>query len=392
MKILKSDKFLFFITSFLIAIGIIFSLSLGVFSVLLYDYDNTHFFIRQLSIGVISIFLMWALSRLNPEKILTFVCIYIFFLAMFCLMLAMPFMPSSLVREVNGAARWIKLPGFSFAPIEFFKIGFIYFLAWSFNRKIDGVKKPFWDEFWILFPYIIVFFFIIMLVAIYQNDLGQIVVLGLVLFLMIVLAGISKKMFFSSFGCFIIIIICIIKFSGHRMNRIYSWLAGIKDVLAPILPDKIANSIFSDDAQTPYQISHSLNAINNGGFFGEGIGLGTFKLGFLSEVHTDFVLAGISEEIGFFGILIIVILFYVLLFRIFQIASNASNKVYYLFSSGIGFMFLFSFMINSYGVTSLTPVKGIAVPFLSYGGSQLLGSSVAIGCILMISKKSKIKG
>ena len=158
------------------------------------------------------------------------------------------------------------------------------------------------------------------------------------------------------------------------------------------MPDKIANSIFSDDAQAPYQISHSLNAINNGGFFGEGIGLGTFKLGFLSEVHTDFVLAGISEEVGFFGILIIVILFYTLLFRVFQIASNASNKVYYLFSSGIGLMFLFSFMINSYGVTSLTPVKGIAVPFLSYGGSQLLGSSVAIGCILMISKKVKYKG
>ena len=117
---MKSDKFLFFIASFLIATGIIFSLSLGVFSVLLYDYDNTHFFIRQLSIGIISIFLMWALSRLNPEKILTFVCIYIFFLAMFCLMLAMPFMPSSLVREVNGAARWIKLPGFSFAPVEFY--------------------------------------------------------------------------------------------------------------------------------------------------------------------------------------------------------------------------------------------------------------------------------
>ena len=389
---MESDKILFFITSFLIAVGIIFSLSLGVFSVLLYDYDNTHFFIRQLCIGIISIFLMWALSRLNPEKILTFVCIYIFFLAMFCLMLAMPFMPSSLVREVNGAARWIKLPGFSFAPVEFFKIGFIYFLAWSFNRKIDGVKKPFWDEFWILFPYVIVFFFIIMLVAIYQNDLGQIVVLGLVLFLMIVLAGISKKMFFSSFSFFIIIIICIIKFSGHRMNRIYSWLAGIKDILAPILPDKIANSIFSDDAQAPYQISHSLNAINNGGFFGEGIGLGTFKLGFLSEVHTDFVLAGISEEVGFFGILIIVILFYTLLFRVFQIASKTTNQVYYLFSSGIGLMFLFSFMINSYGITSITPVKGIAVPFLSYGGSQLLGSSVAIGCILMISKKVKFKG
>ncbi|MCZ6116366.1 FtsW/RodA/SpoVE family cell cycle protein [Campylobacter ureolyticus] len=387
---MKSDKFLFFIASFLIATGIIFSLSLGVFSVLLYDYDNTHFFIRQLSIGIISIFLMWALSRLNPEKILTFVCIYIFFLAMFCLMLAMPFMPSSLVREVNGAARWIKLPGFSFAPVEFFKIGFIYFLAWSFTRKLDGTKKYFLKEIGILFPYVVVFGIVILIIGSIQNDFGQVVVLASVLFAMIILAGVSGKIIGLILSFFALAGFLLITSSQHRISRIHSWWSGIQDVVISFLPSEMGNKLYIDDAQTPYQISHSLNAINNGGFFGEGFGLGTFKLGFLSEVHTDFVLAGISEEVGFFGILIIVILFYALLLRIFQTASKTSNKVYYLFSSGIGFMFLFSFMINSYGITSITPVKGIAVPFLSYGGSQLLGSSVAIGCILMISKRSKI--
>lgn len=389
---MKSDKVLFFTTSFLIAVGIVFSLSLGVFVVLLYDYENTHFFIRQFLIGSIGIFLMWVFSKFNPKKVLTFLCIFIFFLSMLFLMLAMPFMPSSLVREVNGAARWIKLPGFSFAPVEFFKIGFIYFLAWSFTRKIDGVKKPFLQEISILIPYTVVFGLVILIIGSIQNDLGQVIVLSLVLLMMIILAGVSTKII-GLILCFITLAgFLLIGSSEHRINRIHSWWSGVQDIVISFLPQEMGNKLYIEDAQTPYQISHSLNAINNGGFFGEGLGLGTFKLGFLSEVHTDFVLAGIAEEIGFLGILVIVILFYVLLFRIFETAYKTKNQVYYLFCTGIGFMLLFSFAINSYGITSITPVKGIAVPFLSYGGSQLLGSAVAIGCILMISKTVKFKG
>ncbi|MBQ3675427.1 MAG: FtsW/RodA/SpoVE family cell cycle protein, partial [Campylobacter sp.] len=123
--------------------------------------------------------------------------------------------------------------------------------------------------------------------------------------------------------------------------------------------------------------------------FGKGLGQGSFKLGYLSEVHTDFVLAGIAEEIGFVGIFIITAIFYAILFRIFQIASKSENKVNYLFCLGIGFMFLFSFIMNAYGITSISPVKGIAVPFLSYGGSHLLAASFAVGLVLMASKRAK---
>ncbi|MFC2528521.1 MAG: FtsW/RodA/SpoVE family cell cycle protein, partial [Campylobacter sp.] len=144
-----------------------------------------------------------------------------------------------------------------------------------------------------------------------------------------------------------------------------------------------------EDASAPYQVGHSLNAINNGEFFGQGLGLGSFKLGYLSEVHTDFVLAGIAEEWGFVGILLIVALFYAMLFRIFQTASKSPSNVNFLFCLGIGFMFFFSFIINSYGITSISPVKGIAVPFLSYGGSHLLAASFAVGLVLMASKRAK---
>lgn len=153
---------------------------------------------------------------------------------------------------------------------------------------------------------------------------------------------------------------------------------------------QMATRLHVEGASAPYQVSHSLNAINNGGFFGQGIGEGSFKLGFLSEVHTDFVLAGITEEIGFIGITCIVLLFLFILYHIFHIASlfREKNNTYYLFSVGIGFMLLFSFIINAYGITSILPVKGIAVPFLSYGGSHVMAASLAIALVLMISKKA----
>ena len=114
-----------------------------------------------------------------------------------------------------------------------------------------------------------------------------------------------------------------------------------------------------------------------------------FKLGFLSEVHTDFVLAGIAEEIGVLGIFVITGVIVFLLYRIFRVSSKVENKVYHLFTLGVGLLISFSFLMNSYGITSITPIKGIAVPFLSYGGSSVLALCIGIGMVLSVSKKVK---
>ncbi len=157
-----------------------------------------------------------------------------------------------------------------------------------------------------------------------------------------------------------------------------------------LFPDSIAAALRFEDAPEPYQISHSLNAIKHGGLFGEGVGNGLFKLGYLSEVHTDFVLAGIAEEVGAIGVTLLSLVILFTVYRIFKIASRSFNKVYYLFSLGIGLLIVFSFLMNAYGITSITPIKGISVPFISYGGSSLLALSLGIGMVLMISKKVKM--
>lgn len=381
------DKKLFLLTTALITIGVICSYTLTAYTVVLLDYNDFHFVLREFLVAFISILMMWGLAQLNPDIWLHRLGIGLFVFGML-LMIVMPFLPTSLVSEVGGAKRWIKLPGFSLAPVEFFKIGFVYFLAWSFSRKLGhhgniGVI----EEFKRFFPYAAVFVLVMFLIAILQNDLGQVVVLALTLAFMLFFAGSSFRFFMTLIGGSIFAFLVLIVTSEHRINRILSWWATAQSTILAIFPESIAKHLRIENGEEAYQIGHSLNAIHNGGIFGAGLGGGTFKLGFLSEVHTDFVLAGIAEEFGFIGVFAVTLLFIMLLHRLFKIANRSHNDTAYLFSLGVGLLITFAFMVNAYGISGLTPIKGISVPFLSYGGSAMMASAVGIGMVLMLSKK-----
>lgn len=386
---MSTDKILFSLAALAIVVGIIFSLSLPVFTILFFDYAEYHFFLRQFAVGMLAITLMWAISQLDPDKYLIYIGFSIF-LSCLLLMGVMHYLPESLVTSAGGAKRWIRLPGFSLAPVEFFKIGFVYFLAWSFARKLNEHKKTLKEEVKLILPYIAVFVLVIYLIAVMQNDLGQVIVLALTLAVMAFFAGTSLQLFMLSIlGSLVVFLIAIFS-SSHRILRIKTWWATIQNMVLSMFPEKIASALRVEDAPEPYQISHSLNAIKHGGLFGEGIGNGLFKLGYLSEVHTDFVLAGIAEELGAMGVMSLALVILFIVYRIFKIASRSMNKVYYLFSLGIGLLIVFSFLMNAYGITSITPIKGISVPFISYGGSSILALSLGIGMVLMISKKVKL--
>ncbi len=387
---MQTDRILFLLVVFLIGVSIIFSLSLSTFIVLYDDYNQFHFFIREFFVGILSILIMWSMSQLDPDKYLKIIGFSIFFISLF-LMIIMPFLPAHFTTAAGGAKRWIRLPGLSLSPVEFFKVGFVYFLAWSFARKLNTNKKTLKEEIKLIMPYVGIFMIIVYLIAVLQNDLGQVVVLALTLAIMAFFAGTSAKLFmFAIFGSVGIATVAIVT-STHRIIRIKTWWATIQNMVLSFFPTEIANILRVKNAPEPYQISNSLNAIKHGGLFGTGIGSGTFKLGFLSEVHTDFVLAGMSEEIGAIGVIIITFCIIGIIFRIFRTANRNKNKVYYLFCLGIGLLITFSFLINSYGITSIIPIKGIAVPFLSYGGSSMLATSIGIGMVLMVSKKADLK-
>jgi cell division protein FtsW len=386
-----ADRKLFTLVSIMIGISIILAYTLSVYTTILFGVGEFHFAIRQAIFGLLSIFVIWGLAQLDPDKYLTPLGFTLFF-GSTILMIAMPFLPETLVSAVGGAKRWIKVFGFSLAPVEFFKIGFIYFLAWSFSRKLGhhddmGVR----NEFKRFAPYAVVFVGAMFIIAFVQNDLGQVVVLGLTLLFMLMFAGSSFRFFITLLSSAFVFFLIFIFTAEHRILRIKSWWASAQDTVLSFLPDALANELRVPTDVVPYQIGHSLNAINNGGFLGVGLANGTFKLGFLSEVHTDFVLAGLAEEFGFIGVVFVVFIFMWIIKRIFTIANRSDDSHIYLFSLGIGLMLSFAFMVNAYGISGITPIKGISVPFLSYGGSAILASSVGIGMILMASKKVNLE-
>lgn len=387
-----ADRKLFVLVSILIGISIILSYTLANYVTLLFDVNEFHFASRQAFFGVLSITAMWGIAQLDPNIWLPRIG-FTLFLGSAVLMIAMPFMPDSIVPVIGGARRWVKVAGFSLAPVEFFKIGFVYFLAWSFSRKIDhhgGMGLL--NEFKRFTPYAMVFVAAMFIIAFVQSDLGQVVVLGLTLMFMLMFAGSSFRFFLSILSIVSLFFVFFILTAEHRILRIKSWWALAQNSVLALFPDYIAEQLRVPTEVEPYQIGHSLNAIHNGGIFGTGISNGTFKLGFLSEVHTDFVLAGVAEEFGFVGVAFIVFIFMWMLQRIFKVANRTKDRSIYLFSIGIGVLLSFAFLVNAYGISGITPIKGISVPFLSYGGSAILAASFGIGMVLMASKKADMSG
>jgi len=366
------DKPLFGATVILLLIGMLMSYSLSAYINIQYGYSDTHFFLRQIIAVTIGISIIIILSKLDPDRWFKpiGVVLFLFFLI---ILLVMPFLSESLVRSVGGAKRWINFGSISITPVEFYKIGFIMFISWSLVRtRLPRGKMELRDEIKVFIPYVVILIISSLLIAVFQKDLGQTVVISATLLVLFLLVGSSFRFFSILFGIGLSGLILLIITQPHRLKRIEEWFRSF---------DNSANRLET------YQISNSLDAIHHGGFWGQGIGNGQYKLGYLSEVHTDFVLSGMMEELGFISILVVVMTLLFMLFRIFKIAARVENPTYYLFCVGAALLIAFSFLINSFGISGITPIKGIAVPFISYGGSQIVASCINIGLILMISKK-----
>jgi len=382
------DKPLLMAVMALLTLSLVMDYSLSVYTVQHFDYGSFHFFVRQTAAVAVGLVMMVILSRLEPEKWFVPAGVVLFVL-FFLLMVVMLFLPASMVNAVGGAKRWIHLGPVSIAPVEFFKVGFVFFLSWSFKRKLGNKSKMgFGEELKLFAPYLLLFALAVVLIAIFQKDLGQVVVLGATLITLFLFVGSSYKFFLmlvtGAFGS----IVALIFLAPHRMARIKSWWVSIQDIVLSLFPfESVQQLRVEASVKEPWQISNSLNAIHNGGILGQGLGNGQFKLGYLSEVHTDFILAGITEELGFVGLALVVLTVLFVVFRIFKIASKVKDPMYYLFSIGTGLLIAYTFLLNAYGIAGITPIKGIAVPFLSYGGSHILASCIAIGMVLMISKK-----
>ena len=389
-----ADKWIFVIVSILMMIGLVFSYSLPIYLETINGWGEYYFFKKFLFFSLWGLFIMYLLSQCNPDKCIKIIGFSLFFIAgLLILLMATPFL-DAYCPTIKGAKRWIKIFGFTISPIEFFKIGVIYFFAWGFSRKLSNIKfQTFKEEIEVVFPYILILIILAFFVIIFQSDLGQILLISLLFIFMIIFTNTSIKMFLSLSGAFVFLAILGIMIAGYRIERLKTSLYNIYLLMPDFFQKLFPLDINSNDIS--YQIRQSINAIYNGGFTGKGIGNGEFKMGFLSDVHTDFVLSGIAEEIGFGGIVLVIILLLGLIFRIFKIANRLEDntkqdKINKFFTIGVGLLLGFETILNSMGIVGLFPLKGLPIPFVSYGGSAIIAFSIAVGMVLMISKKAEL--
>jgi cell division protein FtsW len=202
-----------------------------------------------------------------------------------------------------------------------------------------------------------------------QPDLGTVVVMGLVAFGLLFLAGARLVHLLGLLLLAVPVVTILILTSPYRRQRLLTFLSPWKDA-----------------ADAGFQVTQSFLAFGSGGLFGVGLGEGEQKLFFLPEAHTDFVLALVGEELGLVGTSGIILLFGILVLKGFQIAGRAKEPFGQYLALGITLLFGIQALINACVVTGLLPTKGLTLPLVSYGGSSLLTSLIAVGILLSISR------
>ena len=266
----------------------------------------------------------------------------------------------------NGSRSWFGIGSFGIQPSEFAKIGLIIltskYLSKS-NKFVKNIKKG-------VIPILSVLFLVFGLIML-QPDFGTGMIIVVSILAMLFIAGVNMKFFIGLGLIGVIGIIILIVIAPYRMDRITSFI-----------------DPWSDPLGTGFQIIQSLYAIGPGGLLGMGFLKSRQKQFYLPEPQTDFIFSIISEEFGVLGVVIISSLFILLLLFGIKIALNTKDNFAKLLSFGLIFQMLIQAVMNLMVVIGLIPVTGVTLPFLSYGGSSLLVSMVAIGIIMNISKNS----
>ncbi|MDQ5930883.1 MAG: rod shape determining protein RodA [Patescibacteria group bacterium] len=269
-------------------------------------------------------------------------------------------------KTVKGAKSWFDFGGFSFQPTDLVKLLVIIVLAKYFSRRhvaIAQLKHLFISSLYALVPIGLILL---------QPDFGSAMIVALLWLGMALVAGISKKHILIVSG------ILLVTFT-------FSWMF----LFEPYQKDRIISFInpTSDIRGSGYNAYQSVIAVGSGGLIGKGLGYGTqSRLNFLPEYQTDFVFAAFSEEWGFIGSLIVLFCFCFLLWRIKIHASRGASNFETLFCVGY-ILLLFGHIIVNIGMNiGIMPVTGIPLPFMSYGGSHLLGEFIGLGIVLSMTR------
>lgn len=260
-------------------------------------------------------------------------------------------------KTVNGARNWIIVGDFSIQTSEIIKLLVVFMIADRYTHPERYVIRKFTEG--IVFSAMI---YVILGCMVIQREWGTAVVIFLVHISMMFIFNEDKKIMLVNLALAVVGCLLGALVLSHIQTRIEVWL-----------------DPWSDMSGKGYQITQSLFAIGAGGFFGTGIGMGSPE--FIPHVHSDFIFSAICEEFGILGGVAVIMLYFMLVYRGIRISMNISDVFYKSLCAGISILFGFQSFIILGGVTKFIPLTGITMPFISYGGSSLLISFIAIAVL-----------
>lgn len=275
-------------------------------------------------------------------------------------------------RDVNGAKRWVSLGVMNFQPSELAKFAVVIYASNYMVRKME-LKERFFTA---VTP-MAVAIGIMGALILAEPDMGAFMVIAIISMGILFLGGVNGRMFFLIALVFILAFAMMVGFSEWRRERVFAYLDpwNVKNVLGK-----------------SYQLTHALMALGRGTIFGVGLGGSLEKLNWLPEAHTDFLIAVIGEELGFVGVLAVILTFFWLTRRMIYIGRQAIalDRVFAgLAAQGVALWLGFQAFINVGVNLGALPTKGLTLPLMSYGGSAILLNLIAIGLVLRIDMENR---
>ena len=365
-KILTRPELPYFLiiwsTVFLCALGLTMVLSSSTVTSLQESGNSYSIFIRQflfLILGAAAAY--WAFKVqgkiwLRLAKVSLTISVFI---------LLLPFVPS-LGKNINGNRNWIEIGGFTLQPSEFAKFGLILWCAFQL-RRVDLVAVK--NSMALIWPGLVVIEGLIIL----EKDLGTALLVAIIFGGILFVSGAPIKHFIFVIAAGTIIASVLIFSSNYRMSRFAA------------LFDPFDERYYKFSGWQP---AHSIMGLASGGLWGSGLGASKQKWANLAEAHTDFIFSVIGEELGLLGTLLVLALYAALIYSMLRIALKTKDDFSRYVTAGIACWFIAQVTVNIGSVTSVIPVIGVTLPFISYGGSSLLANLLAVGYVLGVARRT----
>jgi cell division protein FtsW len=360
-KKIRIDWFLFAITATLSLFGVIMVYSASAMLALKYSDSQYTFVNKQLLFTGIGILGMYIASQIHYRWYQKSWFVYGGLIITALLLLSVFAFP-----PINGARRWLRFAGMTFQPSEVAKLILPIFLAYFWVKRekyIENLKEG-------VLPAVCIFG-ILATIILFQKDLGTVIVLSAI-FVSIYFAAGAKILHIGS------VVIGLVALGGlmmiispYRMARFFAFL-----------------NPWENADKAGYQVVQGLMSIGSGGITGEGFAKGQQKLFYLPFPHSDFIFAVVGEEFGLIGTLAVVLAFGLLLWRGTRAALMAPDRFGKLLGIGIITGLIVQALFNISVVLSIVPAKGIPLPFISYGGSSIVLTMIAVGILLNLSQYS----